>query len=166
MDYIKLKEKKDIFKLGIIDEDGNVVKDSNGKEVCIEFDLADIELPIRYNRCIREVETAKRNFKNQVIIINKKQDHKKKNRLSTNDELKAQAIKKLYQDMEKAMDLFLGEGGTKKFLNGRKPYIEMFDDIDEALKPFYPKMKLSITDMTDRIKNKYKIEESDVLTDE
>ena len=64
------------------------------------------------------------------------------------------------------MDLFLGEGGTRKFLNGRKPYYEMFDDIGEALKPYEDKFRLTITDMTERIKNKYKVVESDVLTDE
>ena len=64
------------------------------------------------------------------------------------------------------MDLFLGDGGTKKFLNGRKPYWEMFDDLSEALEPHLDKMKLTVTDMTDRIKEKYKVDESDVLSNE
>ena len=63
--YIKLKENKDIFKLGIIDEDGKVVKDKEGREICLEFDLADIELPLRYNKCINSIKTAKINLKNQ-----------------------------------------------------------------------------------------------------
>ena len=76
MDYIKLKEKKDIFKLGIIDEKGNIVKDNNGNEVCLEFDLGDIDLPIKYNKCVNSIKEAKRKFKTQIIIIDKKQDHK------------------------------------------------------------------------------------------
>ena len=65
------------------------------------------------------------------------------------------------------MDLFLGKGGTKKFLNGRTPYWEMFDDLSEALEPYMDKMKLTVTNMTKRIKDKYRIEEeSDVLTNE
>ena len=166
MDYIKIKERKDIFRLGIIDEKGNVVKDEKGKEVCLEFDLADIELPIKYNRCINEINNAKRNLKNQLIIIDKKQDHKGKQMLSANEEAKAKTLKQFYKDMENAMDLFLGQGGTRKYLNGRNPYWTMFEDLSEAIEPFMDKMQLTVTDMTERIKSKYKVKESDVLTND
>lgn len=166
MDYIKIKERKDIFRLGIMDEEGNIVKDERGKEVCLEFDLADIELPIRYNRCINEVNNAKRKLKNQLIIIDKKQDHKGKQMLSANEEAKAKALQLFYKEMENAMDLFLGEGGTRKYLNGRNPYWTMFEDLSEALEPHMGKMQLTMKDMTNRIKNKYKVTESDVLTNE
>lgn len=166
MDYIKIKERKDIFRLGIIDEKGNVVKDEKGKEVCLEFDLADIKLPIKYNRCINEINNAKRNLKNQLIIIDKKQDHKGKQMLSANEEAKAKALKQFYKDMENAMDLFLGQGGTRKYLNGRNPYWTMFEDLSEAIEPFMDKMQLTVTDMTERIKSKYKVKESDVLTND
>lgn len=167
MEYIKLKERKDIFRLGIIDEDGNIVKDNKGKEVCLEFDLGDIELPLKYNKCLKLIEEAKRNLKAQYIIIDKKQDHKGKTiGLSANDEARAKAVKEFYKKMEIAMDLFLGEGGTKKYLNGRKPYWEMFDDISEAIEPYKEKMQLKVTDMTKRIKEKYKVTESDVLTND
>lgn len=166
MDYIKIKENKDIFRLGIIDEKGNIVKDEKGEEVCLEFDLADIELPIRYNRCINEVNNAKRNLKNQFKIIDKKQDHRGKQMLSANEEAKARALQQFYKDMENAMDLFLGQGGTKKYLNGRKPYWTMFEDLSEAIEPYMDKMQLTVKDMENRIKNKYKVEESDVLTNE
>lgn len=166
MNYIKLKEKKDIFKLGIMDEKDNIVLDENGNEVCLEFDLADINLPLRYNKCVNDIETAKRKLKNQIIIIDKKQDHKGKKMLSANEEAKAKAIRQFFKDMEEAMDLFLGKDGTKKFLNGRNPYWEMFDDLSEAIEPFMKDMKLSVNDMTNRIKEKYKLEESDILKNE
>lgn len=166
MDYIKLKEKKDIFKLGIIDEQGNVVKDDKGNEVCLEFDLGDIDLPIRYNKCVNLIKEAKRKLKSQMIIIEKKQDHKGKQLLSSNEQATVYAVKQFYKDMEVAMDLFLGEGGTRKYLNGRKPYFEMFDDISEAIEPYMGKLDLTVNNMTERIKNKYKVTDSDVLTDE
>lgn len=165
-EYIKLKKRKDILKLGILDENDNIVMDENGNEVCLEFDLGDIELPLRYNNCINFIKKAKVNLKNQFTIIDKKQDHKGKQLLSANEEAKAVAIKNFYIKMEVAMDMFLGEGGTQKFLNGRKPYWEMFDDLSEAIEPFMDKMKLTMTDMTNRIKNKYKVEEKGILTDE
>lgn len=164
--YIKIKPKKDILKLGIMDENDNIVKDNNGNETYLEFDLADIELPIKYNKCVEMINEAKKELKMQMVIIDKKQDHKSKGFLTSNEEAKVKAVRSFYKKMETAMDLFLGEGGTKKYLNGRKPYYEMFDDIGEALKPYEDKFKLTITDMTERIKNKYKVVESDVLTDE
>ncbi len=166
MEYIKLKQRKDILKLGFQDENENILKDKFGNEVFIEFDLGDIELPLKYNRCINEIEQARRNLKAQFIIIDKRQDHKGKQLLSSNEEAKAKAMKKFYSEMEIAMDLFLGQGGTRKFLNGKNPYWEMWDDIDEILKPYHKDMKLTITSMTDRIKEKYKVAESDVLTND
>lgn len=166
MDYIKIKENKDIFRLGIIDEKGNIVKDEKGEEVCLEFDLADIELPLRYNRCINEVNNAKRKLKNQLVIIDKKQDHKGKQLLSANEEAKVKALQQFYKEMENAMDLFLGQGGTQKYLNGRKPYWTMFEDLNEAIEPYMDKLQLTVKDMEKRIKDKYKVEESDVLTNE
>lgn len=165
-EYIKIKPKKDMLKLGIMDEKGSVVKDDNGNKVYLEFDLADIDLPIRYNKCVAMINEAKKELKMQMIIIDKKQDHEGKGYLTVNQEAKVKAVKNFYKKMEVAMDLFLGEGGTKKYLNGRNPYYEMFDDISEALQPYESKFKLTLTDMTERIKKKYKITENDVLTDE
>jgi len=54
-----------------------------------------------------------------------------------------------------ALDLFLGEGGTKKLLNGRKPYYEMYDDINDILEPILPKLQKTAEDIEDRIKQKY-----------
>lgn len=167
MDYIKLKERKDIVRLGIQDENGKIIKDEQGNEVVIEFDLGSVELPLNYNRCINEINEAKRRLKGKIIIIDKRKDVKGKQLLSKNEEEKMKAFKQFYKEMENAMDLFLGKGGTAKFLNGRSPYFEMFDDIDEALKPYMNKLNLTIDGMADRIKNKYKLEEKEeVLTDE
>lgn len=166
MEYINLKERKDIFRLGIIDEKGNKVKDKLGNEVYIEFDLGDIELPLKYNKCVALINQARQKLKTQFIIIDKKQNYKGRNLLSSNEEAKAKAIKQFYKDMEVAMDLFLGKDGTKKYLNGRNPYWEMWDDLSEALEPHLNKMKLTVTDMTERIKTKYKVTESDVLSND
>lgn len=166
MDYIKIKKRKDILKLGIKDEVGNIVKDEDGNEVFLQFNLGDIELPLKYNRCINLIDKARKDLKMQFIIIDKKQDHKGKQLLSSNEEAKMKVMKQYYRDMENAMDLFLGEGGTRKYLNGANPYWEMFDDISEAIEPFMNQMDLTVNSMTERIKEKYKVKESDVLTDE
>lgn len=167
-EYIQLKQRKDVIKLGIMDENNKVVKDEYGNEVCLEFDLGDIELPFKYNKCVNFIENARRNLRGQIIIIDKKQDHKGKQLLSSNEEAKAKALKQYYREMENAIDLFLGQGGTKKFLNGKNPYWEMWDDLSEAIEPHMEKFDLTIKGMTDRIREKYKVTEveSDVLINE
>ncbi len=169
MDYIKLKERKDIVRLGIQDENGKILKDKNGNEVVIEFDLGDIELPLNYNRCINQINEAYRRLKGKLIMIDKKQDSKGKNSLlSKNEEEKVKAMHQYYKEMEESTDLFLGKGGTRKFLNGRKPYFEMFDHVSKALEPYMPKLNLTVDAMANRIKNKYNLKENEeeVLTDE
>lgn len=166
MEYINLRQRKDILKLGFKDEEGNIILDNNGNEVFLEFECGDVELPLRYNRCVNLINQARNSLKNKFIIIDKKQDKKGKQFLSSNEEEKVKALKQFYKDMEIAMDLFLGEGGTRKFLNGRNPYWEMWDDISETLKPYNDRLKLTVTNMTDRIKEKYGTNESDVLTND
>ena len=159
--YIKVN-KKDIFRLGILDENGNPKVDENGKELCLEFDLADIELPLKLNKCELMIRNAQNKLKDRIVIINKKEDKKGKMLLSSNEEERIRALKEYYDSMEKAIDLFIGEGGTKKVFGNRR-YWEMYEDLSEMLKPFLPKLKLSINDMTDRIKNKYNVKEDNVL---
>ncbi|MBP3463763.1 MAG: hypothetical protein J6K45_04705 [Clostridia bacterium] len=166
MEYIQLKERKDIFRLGFKDTEGNIIYDKDGKEVCIEFDLGDIDLPIKYNKCVTQINDARRELKNKFIIINKQKDRKGKGFLSHNEEEKTKVIKEFYKKMESSMDLFLGQGGTQKFLNGKKIYWEVWDDISEALKPHMDKLHLTVEDMENRIKNKYSLkEEKEVLKD-
>ena len=63
----------------------------------------------------------------------------------------------------KALDLFLGEGGTEKLLNGRKPYYSMYEDISEILEPVLPLIKERTIDITDKIKQKYSNIDKDVI---
>ena len=77
MEYIKLKERKDIVRLGIQDENGKIVKDEQGDEVVIEFDLGSVDLPLNYNRCINDINEAKRRLKRNITVIDKKQEDRK-----------------------------------------------------------------------------------------
>ena len=64
-----------------------------------------------------------------------------------------------------ALDLFLGQNGTNKLLNGRKPYYSMYEDINDMLVPILPKLKLKADDIVNKIKEKYssKATEKNVL---
>lgn len=165
MEYIKI-QKKDIYRLGLADEDGNPKLDENGNEMYLEFDLADINLPFRWQECEEKIRLARESLRNKFLIIDKKQDHKGKKLMSYREEAKMEELKKYYKEMEKAMDLFLGEGGTQKVFDDRR-YWEMFDDLAEWLQPHMKDIKLDFQRMQDRMKMKYEPRRKEsVLKDE
>ena len=162
MEYINLK-KRNVLKFGIKDENGNEKVDEKGQPIFLEFDLEDIELPLKYNKCEFLVRKAQEDLKWKFIIIDRKQDvNDKKMLLSKNEEEKVKAVKQYYKDMEDAINLFLGDNGVQK-LFGDKRYYEMFDDLAEMLEPVLPKLKVNVDEINEKIKNKYKEKEKDVL---
>lgn len=151
-------QKSSILKIGIKDNEGN----DTGN--VLEFDLEDTELPLRLQQCLEEHKKNHNYLANQFKIIDKQEDRKGKKLLSHNEEEKLKALNEFYKKEIATMDLFLGEGGTMKMLNGRKPYFSMFDDINESLKPILPKLTVRAEDIQNRIINKYKNNvEEDVL---
>ena len=148
VDFIQLK-KDSILRIGIKDSKGN----DTGEH--LEFDLEDIELPLRLNECEAKHRKNLESLRNQFIIIDKKEDKKGKFVLTWKEEEKLKAVQEFYKREMQALDLFLGEGGTKKLLNGRKPYYSMYEDISEMLAPILPKLKLRADDIADKIKAKY-----------
>ena len=83
--------------------------------------------------------------------------------MTKNQEEQVRIIQEFYKKEEKALDLFLGEGATKKMLNGRKPYLTMFEDISERIAPILPQLKLEYSNIVDKIKSKYSQKEDNVL---
>ena len=146
--FIQLK-KDSILRIGIKDSDGN----DTGEH--LEFDLEDINLALRLNECDEKHRKNLEFLRNQFIIIDKKEDKKGKKILSWKEEEKLKVLQEFYKKEMEALDLFLGENGTKKLLNGRNPYYSMYEDINEILKPILPKLKLRADDIAKKIKDKY-----------
>ena len=121
----------------------------------LEFDLEDIELPLKLNECDAKHRKNLEHLRNQFIIIDKKEDKKGKKILSWKEEEKLKVLQEFYKREMGALDLFLGENGTKKLLNGRNPYYSMYEDINDMLEPIMPKLKLRADDIANRIKEKY-----------
>lgn len=157
-DFIQLK-KDNVIKIKIKDQEGN----DTGK--FLTFDLEDIELPLRYQQMFEEHKKNENYVKHQFIIIDKKQDKKGKKILTANEEEKLKVMKEYYQREMHALDLFLGEGKTQMILDimGRRPYISMFNDIGEALKPLNNILEKNIELTDEKIKNKYKIEMENII---
>lgn len=154
--FIQLK-KDNILRIGI--------KTADGKETGehLEFDMEDVELPLRLNECEAQHRKNINDLKMKVLLIDKKEDKKGKKILSWKEEEKIKLFKEFYEKEMESLDLFLGEGGTAKLLNGRKPYYSMYEDISDMLKPILPLLKKSTDDIISKVKEKYANVKEDVL---
>lgn len=155
MDYIQLKPSS-VKKFGIRTADGIETGEY------IEIDIEDLELPKKAEMCNKKHQENLRELNNKRIIIEKKQDHKDKGELySDNEKALMEAVQEFYKKEEEALDEFIGEGATRKLLAGRKPYISMFDDINEYMEQIAPVLKEHQDSLIDKIKSKYSKQEED-----
>lgn len=157
---IVLNNSEDIKRFYVYTKDGK----KTGEH--LDFDLEDIELIDRLDRIYNKILKNQQWIKNEMTIIEKKQDFKKKNSLmSNNEKLKYEAIKKYYNEQRNAFDLFLGENGVEKLLYGRKFEWGTLNEISEIISnQIYPQLKISMKNITEKVKEKYKKPiENDVL---
>lgn len=147
---------ENILKLEIVDEKGN----STGE--FLEFQLEDIELPFKYQEIIERLKKSRQNLKNQFTIIEKKQDHKGKKLMSSNEEEKLKALNNFYKEQVEIYNIFLGENGVQKLLNGRKLRWTTLSEIDELIeKQIAPQLNVTMDDITKKIKSKYSNKKED-----
>lgn len=122
----------------------------------LEFQLDDIELPLKYQDLLEKDKKNKENLKNQLIIIDKRQDVRGKKLLSKNEEDKIKALNDFFRKEIEVYDMFLGENGVKKLLNGRKFTWTTLQEIDEIIeKQITPYLDVNIKSITERVKEKY-----------
>lgn len=155
MEKIGLKN-ENILKLEIVNEIG----ESTGNY--LEFDLEDITLPFKYQEIIERLKKSRQNLKNQFTIIEKKQDHKGKKLMSSNEEEKLKALNNFYKEQVEIYNIFLGENGVQKLLNGRKLRWTTLNEIDELIeKQIAPQLNVTMNDITKKIKSKYSNKKED-----
>lgn len=156
--FIQLKENEDILKLRIRDSKGN----DTGEYLV--FNLEDIELPIKYQTIIEEDKKARAYLNNQFMIIEKKQDHKGKKLLSSKEEEKIKAMVDFYKKEVKIYNMFLGERGVEKILNGRELSWGTLQEIDEIIEQqILPKLKINAENIKTKIIKKYSDKRDDVI---
>lgn len=132
----------------------------------LEFDLEDIELPLRYQQALEEHKKNYNSLKNQLLIISKKEDHTGKKFLSSNQEASLIALSEFYKKEIKIMDLILGEGKTQMILDKvmrRKPYLTMFNDIMESIEEVSDLFNVGYSSIEEKIKQKYSKKEDNIL---
>lgn len=147
--FIQLN-KSNVLKLNIITDEGV----DTGEY--LEFDLEDIELPLKYQELIEEDKKNAEHLKNQLLIIDKKEDVKGKKLLSKNEEDKMKALNDYFKKETEIYNMFLGDKGVEKLLNGRKLGWTSLKEIDEIIeKQIMPHLNISVDNITKKIKEKY-----------
>ena len=147
---IQLKKAKDILRLKIKDEDGNDTGNF------LEFNLGDLDYLLILQDMMEADKKNREYLKNQYTIIDKKEDHKGKKLFSSNEEAKIKATNEFYKKEAETYDMFLGENGVQKLLNGRKLTPGMLDVIDEIIeKQIVPQLQINAEDIKANIMKKY-----------
>lgn len=122
----------------------------------LEFDLEDIELPLKYQELIEKDKKNKENLRNQMLIIDKREDIRGKKLLSQNEEDKIKAINDFFKKEIEIYNMFLGKNGVQKLLNGRKLGWTTLQEIDDIIdKQITPHLNKNMKSITDKIKEKY-----------
>lgn len=146
---IKLND-SDVLTLKIETKDG---KDTGE---FLTFDLEDIELPLKYQELLEKDKKNKENLRNQLIVIDKEQDIQGKKLLSRNEENKLRAIKDFFKKEIEVYNMFLGDKGVEKLLNGRKIGWTTLQEIDEIIsKQIVPYIDIDMDRITNKVKEKY-----------
>lgn len=143
-------EKKNIYTIEV-----------NDKGETIEFDLEDIELPLKLQEAFLSVDRITHSLKQKEIAIAKKEEYKK-GLMTNKEEERIKAYKDAFKDMRKAMDCFLGKGACQKIFGDRN-YPDMYDDLFEQLQPHLEKMKIKSDNIAKKIEEKYSNNDKKVL---
>ena len=147
--FIKLN-KDNILRLRIETNEG-----TDTGEV-LEFDLEDIELPLKYQEMLETDKKNKEHLRNQMLMIDRREDVKGKKLLSKNEEDKIKALNEFFNKEVEVYNMFLGENGVQKLLNGRKLGWTTLQEIDEIIsKQISPYLNTNMQDITKKVKEKY-----------
>lgn len=146
---IKLN-KDNLLKLKIETDEGK----ETGEELV--FQLDDIELPLKYQQILEKDKKNKEYLRNQFVLIDKREDVKGKKLLSKNEEDKLKAVNDFFKKEVEVYNMFLGDRGVEKLLNGRKLSWTTLQEIDEIIeKQIAPYLDINMDSITKKIKEKY-----------
>ena len=142
------------------------IKTDDGKDTgeYLTFDLEDIELPLRYQEMIEKNKKNRDWLKKELVIIEKRQDVKGKKLLSKNEEDKFKAVNKFFNQEVEIYNMFLGDNGVQKLLNGKKLGWTTLLEIDEIiLNQILPYIENKVKDLENKVIEKYTFENKEVI---
>lgn len=126
----------------------------NDKGECIEFDLLDIELPIRCINAGKSIKKENSIYNNKLMALEKQFKDNPKELLYKQLETDRIYCKK----MREVFDKWLGDGASQKIF-GDKNRIGMFEEFYTQLMPYLDKMEIDIKKIKDKLVNRYQTEE-------
>ena len=133
----------------------NIIKLNNDNVLRLKIETSN-EIPLKYQDLLEKDKKNKENLKNQFLIIDKRQDVKGKKLLSKNEEDKIKALNDFFKKEIEVYNMFLGDRGVEKLLNGRKFTWTTLQEIDEIIeKQITPYLDVNMKDITNKIKEKY-----------
>lgn len=141
----KLRVNKDVYRIEVND---------NGEY--IEFDLLDIDLPMKLMNGAESLKKEERIYRQKSNALRKQ--YKDKELYVKMYDLDRDYCNKL----RNIFDSFLGEGACQKIF-GNTNRINMFNDFMEQLEPHLDKMELNIQGIKEKLYNKYISKDKKVL---
>lgn len=130
----------------------------NDKGEYIEFDLLDIDLPMKLMNGAEELKKQKRIYKNKLIALNKQYKDNQRMLLFKQYDLDKEFCTKL----RSVFDGFLGEGACQKIF-GNVDRIGMFDAFFEQLSPHLDKLVINVEQIKNNLYEKYNPNKKEVI---
>lgn len=158
---IKL-EKDNIIRLEIETSDGKLTGEH------LEFDVEDITIFDRYQKMIDEEKKNRQQLNNKFTIIDRQQDFTRKGKvLSNNAYQRYEALKGFFNREVEVYNMFLGENGVQKLLNGRAITWSSLATIDKYIEEqIMPYLDINMDSIADKVKEKYSKKDNKELLDE
>lgn len=158
---IKL-EKDNIVRLEIETSDGKPTGEH------LEFDMEDITIFDRYQKMIDEDKKNRQQLNNKFTIIDRQQDFTRKGKvLSNNAYQRYEALKEFFKKEVDVYNMFLGENGVQKLLNGRAITWSSLATIDRYIdEQILPNIDIDMDSIADKVKEKYSKKDNTELLDE
>lgn len=120
----------------------------------IEFDLLDIELPLKCAKASEDFEKETEKYSSEIMLINKKYEGKDTNNLEYLVEI-SKANNEYCEKCRVIFDTFLGKGACMKIF-GSTNRIGMFDEFFAQLQPLLENLRIDMDTIKNNILNKYK----------
>ena len=150
--FIRLNNSDDVLRL--------YIETKEGKETgeYLEFDMEDIDLLDNLQKMQTDLIKNHNWLKNQLTIIEKKQDFTKKNEIMTNNQKEQyKAVKSFYKKQKEIYDMFLGENGVDKLLYGRKFEWNTMEEVQKIIEEqIMPLLEITFENIKDKVKKRYK----------
>lgn len=155
---IKLQDDDSILRLSIYTSDG---KDTGE---FLEFNLEDIELPIKYQELQDRDKKNRNNLQDRLHLIDKKEDVDEGKILTRNEREKIIAIQDFLKEEVKIYNIFLGENGVEKLLNGKSLQWDTLQKIDKIIEEqILPHLDIKMESINEKIKKKYATNEEEEI---